>query len=399
MSQDTTTKIGVSTATIIGMNAMIGAGIFSITSLLASHVGPAGILTYVFAFIAVWFMAQSMARVAYLYPEEGSFYTYAKQWGGHYMGLLSAGAYMFGLLVAMGLLSRLAGTYLHGIFPSISAYTLGLGALAILVVLNIVGVVLSQAGQYVLIVCTVFPLVAATIMCLSKINLAQIGPFMPYGPISIIEGTKVAIFGLFGFECVASLFNVVENPEKNVPKALQYSLMAVGFIYLLFIGSIILSVPLSTFTSADVTIPQALQTIFPNSSVILFFITLSILSAIMGTIHSMIWSSSELMLSYFKFLQIPALTSLINKGILNQKVTVLLCGAAIATSYLSITNIAIFFSIADVGLIFAYTTAMLPLLFLPQEWKSGQNIKTILGIATACIIFIVAVSSLIDKLH
>ena len=56
MSTNSSNKIGVATAVIIGMNAMIGAGIFSIASLLSSKVGPAGILTYLFAFAAVWFI-------------------------------------------------------------------------------------------------------------------------------------------------------------------------------------------------------------------------------------------------------------------------------------------------------------------------------------------------------
>ena len=89
MSTSNNQKIGVVTATIIGMNAMIGAGIFAVPATLASCVGPAGILTYVFVIIAVWFMAQSLARVAQLYPQEGSFYTYTKQWAGHVGGLIA----------------------------------------------------------------------------------------------------------------------------------------------------------------------------------------------------------------------------------------------------------------------------------------------------------------------
>lgn len=395
MSSNSSHKIDVGTAVIVGMNAMIGAGIFSIASLLSSKVGPAGILTYLFAFAAVWFMAKSLARVAFLYPQEGAFYTYAKQWGGHYLGLLSAGAYLVGLLIAMGLLCKVAGLYLNEIFPSLSAYNLGLIALALLVIGNIMGVVLSQAGQYILIICTVFPLVTTTIMCLSKMDLANLTPFMPYGPLNIIEATKTAIFGLFGFECTASLFNVVKNPEKNVPKALTYSLLMVGIIYLLFISSIILSIPLVTFTlNPDITIPEALRTIFPNNNLILQCVRLSILSAIIGTVHSMIWSSSELMLSYFKFMNIPTLKKAISKNWLNQKVTVLIAGSAILSSYLFINNADVFFSLTAVTIIFALITSMIPLLKLPSEWKSGQNITTILGIVTALVIFAVALQTL-----
>lgn len=399
MSTKSADKIGVKTAVIIGMNAMIGAGIFSIASLLSSKVGPAGILTYLFAFAAVWFMAKSLSRVAYLYPQEGSFYIYAKQWGGHTLGLLSAGAYLIGLLIAMGLLCKVAGNYLHEVFPAISSHALGLIMLGVLIVANVMGLVLSQVGQYILIVCTVFPLVTTTVMCLTQINFDHLTPFMPYGPISIIEGTKVAIFGLFGFECTASLFNIMEKPEKNVPKALTYSLLLVGVIYLFFISSIILSIPLSVFTlNPNITIPGALRTVFPENNFILFCVTLSILSAIVGTVHSMIWSSSELMLSYLKFMKFPSLQRAITRGKINQKVTVLIAGLAILSSYLFIENMTVFFAMTDIGLIFALITAMIPLLKLKKEWASGQNITTVLGIVSALVIFAVAVETLVENI-
>ena len=81
MAQNNVSKIGVATATITGMNAMIGSGIFTAPVAIGMYVGPAGIVAYLFVIVAVWFIAQSLARVAARFPEEGSFYTYAKQWG------------------------------------------------------------------------------------------------------------------------------------------------------------------------------------------------------------------------------------------------------------------------------------------------------------------------------
>jgi len=397
MSTENSQKIGLATATIVGMNAMIGAGIFSITSSLASGVGPASILSYIFVFFAVWFIAQSFARAAYLWPQEGSFYAYASQWGGHKLGLAAAGAYLFGFLIAMALLCKVAGSNLHAVFPSISAENLGLIMLGSLVILNVMGMTLSRIGQYILIIFTVFSLVATTTLCLTKINLANLTPFMPYGAWSIVQGTRVAIFSLFGFECITSLFNIVENPGKNVPKALQYSLFLVGIIYLFFISSIILSVPLAIFTSQEnVTIPQALAYLFPDNTFILDLITFSILSAIIGTVHSMIWSGSELMLSYFKKLKSDTIKNLIAQEIITQKTTVLLCGFIMFVSFILISNLDLFFTLTNLGLIFAFITAMIALLFEPTEWKSGQNIKTILGLITALMIFVISLQKLVE---
>lgn len=398
MPSDSTHKISVATAIIIGMNAMIGAGIFSLTCALSSQVGPAGILTYLFSFAAIWFMAKSLARVAYLYPQEGSFYNYTKQWGGHKLGLVAAGAYFVGPLIAMGLLCKITGIYLNHMIPCISAENLGLITLAVLITGNIMGLVLSQLGQYILIVCTVFPLVATTAMCLTKIDFANLTPFMPYGPLSVLATTKIAVFGFFGFECTASLFNVLKDPEKNISKALTGSLLLVGIIYFLFITSIILSIPISVFTtSPDITIPDALRTIFPDNTFILHCINLSILSAMVGTIHSMIWTSSELMLSYYKFLNIPCLKTPTFRTYITQKTMVLFVGAVILASYLCIESYDVFFSLTAVMIIFAIITSIVPLLFLKKEWKSGQNITTILGLLLGLVIFAVAVETLIKN--
>lgn len=397
MSTGSSQKIGVATATIVGMNAMIGAGIFSMTSSLASGVGPASMLSYLFAFFAVWFIAQSVARAAYLWPQEGSFYTYARQWGGHTMGLLAAGAYIFGFLIAMALLCKISGNYLHNVFPAYSSETLGLTTLAILIVLNLMGMALSQIGQYILIIFTVFSLLATTILCLTKLDFTNLTPFMPYGPWSILQGTRIAIFGLFGFEAVTSLCNIVENPGKNVPKALQYSLFLVGIIYFLFIGSILVSIPASVFTAhADVTIPQALQFLFPDNQFIVHLITFSILSAIIGTIHSMIWAGSELIASYFKFFKTKHVKKLVERGIITQKFGVMMCGIIMFLCFTTITNLDLFFTLTNIGLIFCFITTMIALLFQPSEWKSGQNIKTILGLITACIIFAISIQKLVE---
>src|SRR3990167_6799424 len=227
-TQTTSGKLGLTTATIISMNAMIGAGIFAIPVAFANSVGPAGIITCALVAVAIWFIGQSFARTAQLFPEEGSFYAYAKQWGGHRMGLLASGLYLVGLLIAMGLLTQMVGNYLAEYNLGISAYALGLFTLVALTLLNSIGVSVSKFVQHVLIACTVFSLVTTTVVCLSKASLNNLVPFAPYGAFSIIQAIPVVIFAFFGFECAASLFSVIDKPEQNIPKAFTYAISAVA---------------------------------------------------------------------------------------------------------------------------------------------------------------------------
>ncbi len=398
-NQSATTKIGLATATIIGMNAMIGAGIFTAPAAMAANVGPAGILAYLFVVVAVWFIALSLSRLAALFPEEGSYYAYAKQWGGHLAGTVAGWAYMIGLLIAMGLLSQAAGFYLHPLLPMFSPYTWGLITLIALVTLNMFGVALSQLGQHILIVSTLFPLLTTTIICLLHADVKNLFPFAPYGFVNVFKATRIVIFGFFGFECTASLFNVVSNPKRNIPRAVTYSIIIVGLIYTLFIASLILSVPLAHFTDPSIPLTNILSIVFPGNPWMIMLIHFAILSAIIGTIHSMIWSSSALLLSLIKTIKNPIKNLITTYDTeKQQRIAVGIVGLSIFISFSAIKNMNLFFSLTAMCLVSANLLAMITLLTIKEEWTSRRNIITIMGILTSLIILFFAVDGLIQEI-
>jgi len=394
MSTSNSDKIGVSTATIIGMNAMIGAGIFAIPSALAGEVGPAGILSFVFMAISIWFMAQSVARVAQLFPQEGSFYTYARQWGGHSTGLIASGCYLIGLFIAMGLLTHGAGEHLVRYFPGTSTHTLGLATLIFLTGLNMIGVSLSSLGQQILIVLTVIPLLLTTALCITKADISNLTPFMPAGPLSIFKATRIVAFSFFGFEASASLFDIIKDPEKNVPRALTYSLILVSILYFAFIGSLILAVPLSLFRANPGPASLTLSLIFPQYPWAVECIHIASISAILGTLHSMIWSAGALFLSFIKKIHSRPSQFILAHGFMNQATSILCIGLAIFISY-SIFSNDMFFNFTALFLLIAYSFSMITLLTIQNEWKSGQNYITVAGLATAGVVFYFAISEIV----
>jgi len=396
MPENNTEKIGLATATIVGMNAMIGAGIFAAPAVLAFNVGIEGILAYIFVVFSVWFIAQSIARVAQLFPEEGSFYTYTKQWAGNTVGLFSGASYIIGLSIGMGLLGQIAGEYLNFFFPTFSTIFLGFLCLFTIVLLNLFGAALSQFGQRALICLTLFSILTATIMSLTKIDLTLLKNFAPYGYKNILNALPTVLFGFFGFECAASLFNIVKNPERNVPKALTYSILLVGTIYILFVSSIILSTPSSAFTSQSITLTEILQFNFPQQQWIILLINISVLSAILGTIHSVIWSVSGLLTSLIKK-QREFIKKTTNVSTISHATAVILVSLVILGSFSIIRSRVLFFNITNIFIVFSYLSSMIALLSIKQEWRSGQNIKTIIGIITTLFMFVIAFLGIIQR--
>lgn len=391
-------KIGVATATIIGMNAMIGSGIFTAPATMASYVGPAGIVAYIAVVISVIFMALSLARLAELFPQEGSFYTYTYQWAGHIGGTIASALYIIGLTVAMGLLTKVSAFYLAELFPQISTMTFGILVLIALIILNICGMVLSQIGQHILIVCTIFPIIAITIVCLLHADIQNLFPFAPYGLSNILKATRVIIFGFFGFECATSLFSLVENPGKNVPKAIIYSILIVGILYTLFIASLILSTPLSVFTSPTTPLSTILATMFPEKTWLIMSIHMAILAAILGTIHSMMWGSSALIVSLAQKINKNMRSYITHNAVQAHRVAVLYIGIAIFIPFFFLSDMNIFFNITAITIITAIILSLITLLTIKKEWYNGRNIITLCGICTALTIGYFALEGLIEGL-
>jgi len=397
MSDQNLHKIGLATAIIIGMNAMIGSGVFTAPSALATEVGPAGILAYIFVVAAIWFMGSSLARLAELFPGEGSFYLYAKQWGGHKVGMLAIFSYILGAIVAMGLLLRITGEYLVKFFPAYSSLYLSGVVLAVLILANVFGVAFSRFGQHLLIFLTVSPLIIITLMCLTEAKFANIIPFAPYGYWNVLKATRIVIFGFFGFECAASLYKVVKDPHKNVPRAFSWSILGVGALYTLFVSSIIFATPPDFIANAYEPITDILLKLFPQHIWLINVLHISILSAIIGSIHSMIWSVSHLIMSIIDKVRSPRIHLLKKRGVISQPLLVVIVGLLMGLACASLQNIDLFFSIIALFVVFTYILSMITLLTLPSEWKSGNNIKTIIGMLTALTIFYFAADSLVEE--
>lgn len=394
MSQNNQHKIGLMGATIICMNAMIGAGIFTTPAKLALSVGPAGIITYAFVIVAVLFMALSLARVAQIYPEEGAFYTYTKQWGGHAMGILAAGAYIFAVIIALGLITQMAAEYLHAFLPAISTNIFGILIISTIVALNVIGVRIMQLGQLILLCCTLFALISTTLLCLFNANTSNLTPFMPFGWSSLASATSAAIFAFFGFESATSLFPIVENPTKNIPKALTYSLLIVGLIYVSFISAIILAIPREIFTSTRMPISDAIIGVFPQYAWLAKLIGFAILTSFLGVLQSMTYSIATLMFSFFKLTNLKSVTQHKNSF----QLIVIAIGLFTLFNFYAIKSMGLFFNLTALFIIFAFITSILTLVIKKHDKTLNQKITTILGLSTAVIIFLNALNGTIEEI-
>jgi len=168
--------------------------------------------------------------------------------------------------------------------------------------------------------------------------------------------------------------------------------------YIIFIFSILLAAPQALLNVPDQPITDIIRVVFPGHNVLINILHISILSAIIGTVHSMIWSSSHLLLSLIDKIKNPRLHNLRTKGILNAKTSVIIIGLLMGVAFLTLQNVNLFFYITALSIVFAYLLSMITLLIRKSEWKSGNNIKTLIGFSTALTIFYFAAQGLATEL-
>ena len=372
-------KIGLWAAAMIGINAMIGIGVITIPSMLSLHVGPAGIFSYLISVLVVLALGIALGRVALRYPGEGWTYLYPSKWAGHKVGIFCAISYLTGVLVAMGFLIQQAGIWAHQFIPFISPHMLGLMIIFALMFLVLAGAEASSIGQFIIGACVTIPLIATGIVCWMHFDKALLTPFAPHGLSSIITTAPKALFALLGFECIVSLYSVVKDPSKNVPKAFMISILFVGGLYLFFTGGLLASINPSFFHEGlQGTLSSVLGNAFPKYKLLSTAVLIGAMFGIIGTLHAMLWSASAIFTDTLKRMKNKFAKNLISKKIWNNKVAVVISTMIMIVSSYSF-QAEVLIDITDILLVFPSVLAIMALFFIPAEWKRGRNLVTLVG--------------------
>ncbi|MFB6178630.1 MAG: APC family permease, partial [Halorientalis sp.] len=93
-------ELGLLDATMIGMGAMIGAGIFVLTGLAAKTAGPAAILVFVLNGVVTTFTGLSYAELASAIPRSGGGYAFVNEVFGDLVSFLMGWMLWFAYMIA-----------------------------------------------------------------------------------------------------------------------------------------------------------------------------------------------------------------------------------------------------------------------------------------------------------
>jgi APA family basic amino acid/polyamine antiporter len=361
-------KIGVIAATIIGINAMIGAGIFAMPAKLSATVGIASVFSYIIAAVLVLSIVFALGRLAVLHPGDAWGYRYPALWGGHVVGLISSCAYVFGVIVAMGFLTQQLGIWV-GACIGYDSSLVGQVLLALIIALVMAGAEVSSWGQYVIAACVLVPMLVASIVCWMHAQPSLCTPLAPYGYGAVISSLPTIMFSLLGFESIASLYRVVAQPQRNVPRAALYSVLIVVAMFSLFITGALAAIDSRLFVGGlSQPFSQVITTALPGYWWLGGLIWVGAFFAIFGTLHSMVWSVAELFFDVLGKVRSSCMARIIASPAVSQRSVVLAVG--MLTGVCAITLQAdLIMKVTALFIVTTYFLSVVALLFDRRTWQ------------------------------
>lgn len=228
-------KLSLRHAIVININAMLGAGIFLNSVLLAAYAGGVCPLTYLI-FGALTTPLVIAFAVLLNHYEAGNFYTITKAELGPLAGFVSTWIFFITRAAVLGLLIHLEMFILRDFLPFLKVFPyflLDFIFLAILVLFNLFNM---HMGSRIQLAFTIVKFLAVTIIVALGIWYFKVSNFSINNlhfsglPLTI----PLAIFAYSGFESTVSLNRHIDNPKRNAPRAILYSYAIVVLTYCLY---------------------------------------------------------------------------------------------------------------------------------------------------------------------
>jgi basic amino acid/polyamine antiporter, APA family len=242
-----TNKIGLWTLVSIGLGSIIGSGIFATPAIMAGIAGPSLILSIFLSGIISIFIALPYAELGAAYPLEGGPYAFPRLAMGNLSGFLMGWGFFLYLFVGTAVVFEIFVLYLNFYIPGLGIQdTLTLkgtlvatALLWILTIINILGIKWGGLYSIVTTIGKLIPLAIFAIMGFVHFHPDNFTPFMPYGFSGLSVAVTIFFFSYTGFEAIVVPTNEIENPSKNIPRAMfltmffsiaVYMLIAIAFL-------------------------------------------------------------------------------------------------------------------------------------------------------------------------
>ena len=348
--------LGLFDATMIGIGAMIGAGIFVLTGIAAGEAGPAAILAFGLNGLVTLLTALSYAELASAYPKSGGGYSFILKAFPGPAGFASGWMLWFCYIIACALYALGFGSYfwefIKRYFPPIAnlvfnfaghkapALTMTAFVSVVFILINMRGTAVTGSVENIITMAKIIILGIFIAYGLKRIfqipteATAGFTPFLPNGAGSVVIAMGLTFIAFEGYDLIATVAEEIKAPEKTIPRATLISLAVTVFIYLMILTVCIGAIQPASGKSwqflgryQETAVAKAAENFMP-----LFGVVLIIFGGLLSTISALnatILASSRVAFSMSRDKMLPVSLSTIHAKRRTPHIAIAITGAIV----------------------------------------------------------------------
>jgi APA family basic amino acid/polyamine antiporter len=236
--------------TLLGIGAIIGAGVFVLTGIAAAtKAGPAISLSYVIAGLASMFAALAYAELATSIGGCGSAYSYSYVVFGELIAWMIGwdlileytlsvstvaigwSGYVKDALLSMNihLPHQLIKNPFDGGIIDLPAFLI----IFLLAILLCVGVKHSSRFNAVIVFIKLLTIAVFIGVASNHVKIHYWEPFLPFGLSGVMQGAALVFFAYIGFDALSTAAEETINPQRNLPIGIIFSVVICTVIYII----------------------------------------------------------------------------------------------------------------------------------------------------------------------
>ncbi len=304
--------ITITSAVMINLGAIIGAGIFVIIGLAAYKAGPAVVISIILSGIIAILTGLSFSEIARHVAKEGGAYEYAKDTLSPSAGFIAGWMWTSGNIIAIAAVATSFGSYFDVLLNiKISPFFIAIICILAFMTLNILGIKNSAKTITGLVILNVLVLLVFIFSGITRFNPANYNNFIPHGISGIITGTALIFFAFTGFSRVTTISDEVINPEKTIPLAIVISIIVSSILYILIAIVLIGLKPYYAYESS--TSPLSLAVSSLHNRYIDIIISIGGVTSTAGVTLTGILGTSRVLFAMGRDKELPEKLSFIDK--------------------------------------------------------------------------------------
>lgn len=228
-------RLGTFDAVVIGLSAMLGAGVFAAFAPAAAAAGSGLLIGLAVAALVAYCNAVSSAQLAAQYPASGGTYFYGRERLGEWWGFLAGWGFVVGKTASCAAMALTFAAYaVEG--PEWLQRLVALAGVVVLTSVNYHGVTKTSGAARILVAVTLAVLALAVVVILAHVSgessrLVDSDTWTTGGWYGVLQSAGLLFFAFAGYARIATLGEEVRDPQRTIPRAIPLALGITVVVY------------------------------------------------------------------------------------------------------------------------------------------------------------------------